>query len=51
MPDLILWNKETSEVKFSEVKSETDHLSAIQKNWLNSFIDNQIPAEVCHVNI
>ena len=51
MPDLILWNKETSVVKFSEVKSENDHLSEVQKAWLNYFSDAEIPCEVCYVNV
>jgi len=34
MPDLILWNPKTNTVKFSEVKSENDRLSEVQKAWL-----------------
>ena len=31
MPDLILWDQNTNRVKFSEVKSENDRLSEVQK--------------------
>jgi hypothetical protein len=48
MPDLILWNAKT--VKFSEVKSETDRLSAVQQAWLTYFSENEINCEVCLVN-
>jgi len=48
MPDLILWNEET--VKFSEVKSETDRLSEVQKAWLAFLSQNEVEVEVCYVN-
>mgnify|MGYP003695044067 CR=1 FL=1 len=50
MPDLILWDKESGRVKFSEVKSETDVLSEVQVAWLNFFTENDIDCEVCYIN-
>jgi hypothetical protein len=34
MPDLILWDTKTQRVKFSEVKSENDRLSEVQRAWI-----------------
>jgi hypothetical protein len=34
MPDLILWDAKTQRVKFSEVKSENDRLSEVQRAWI-----------------
>jgi Fanconi-associated nuclease 1 len=50
MPDLILWDSKTGRVKFSEVKSETDRLSEVQKAWIAFFSQNGIDVEVCYVN-
>ena len=50
MPDLILWCKDTGRVKFSEVKSENDHLSDVQVAWLNFFNMNGIEAEASYIN-
>ena len=50
MPDLILWNPKTKTVKFSEVKSENDRLSEVQKAWLAYMSQNEIQCEVCLVN-
>ena len=50
MPDLILWCKETDRVKFSEVKSENDHLSEVQIAWLIFFKQHGIEAEACYIN-
>lgn len=50
MPDLVLWNKEQGVIKFSEVKSENDRLSEVQKSWLSYLSNNQIHCEVCLVN-
>ena len=48
MPDLILWDK--TRVKFSEVKSETDRLSEVQRAWIAFMSQNKIDVEVCYVN-
>ena len=48
MPDLILWNAST--VKFSEVKSETDRLSEVQKAWIAFLSQHEIYVDVCYVN-
>ena len=50
MPDLILWDSKTDRVKFSEVKSETDRLSEVQRAWLAFLSQNEIEVEVCYVN-
>ena len=34
MPDLLLWNLETKDIKFSEVKSENNKLSEVQKGCI-----------------
>jgi hypothetical protein len=34
MADLILWDSATGRVKFSEVKSENDRLSEVQRAWI-----------------
>lgn len=49
-PDLILWNPETGEYLFSEIKSENDRLSDVQIAWLNFFTKNGISAESCYIN-
>ena len=49
LPDLILWNINTKEVKFSEVKSETDRLSNVQKAWIVHLSNGCIPVELWHV--
>ena len=49
LPDLILWNISTKEIKFSEVKSETDRLSNIQKAWIAHLSKGEIYVELCHV--
>jgi fanconi-associated nuclease 1 len=50
MPDLLLWNKETKEYKFSEVKSENDKLSEVQKGWIQYLSQIGVHVEVCYVN-
>lgn len=50
MPDLILWDAKTGRVKFSEVKSENDRLSEVQRAWIASLSQSQIEVEVCLVN-
>jgi Fanconi-associated nuclease 1 len=50
MPDLILWDPSTGRVKFSEVKSENDRLSEVQRAWIAYLSQSQIEVEVCLVN-
>jgi Fanconi-associated nuclease 1 len=50
MPDLILWDSKTGRVKFSEVKSENDKLSNVQKEWLAYMSQCGIHCEICLVN-
>ena len=50
MPDLIVWNPKSRIIKFSEVKSENDRLSEVQKAWLAYMSNNGIFCEVCLVN-
>jgi len=50
MPDLILWDPTTGRVKFSEVKSENDRLSEVQRAWIAYLSQSQIEVEVCLVN-
>jgi fanconi-associated nuclease 1 len=49
MPDLFLWNKDTGEAKFVEVKSETDRLSDMQKAWIAYLTQGMIKVEVWYV--
>ncbi|CAI2371364.1 unnamed protein product [Moneuplotes crassus] len=50
MPDLLLWNPEEKKIKFSEVKSEFDKLSEVQKGWLEYLSQCGIHAEACYIN-
>ena len=50
MPDLILWDPTTGRVKFSEVKSENDRLSEVQRAWIAYLSQSKIEVEVCLVN-
>ena len=50
MPDLILWDPRTGRVKFSEVKSENDRLSEVQRAWIAYLSTSKIEVEVCLVN-
>lgn len=49
LPDLFLWNIDTGEAKFVEVKSETDRLSDMQKAWIAHLTQGGIKVEVCYV--
>ena len=49
LPDLFLWNIDTKEAKFVEVKSETDRLSYMQKAWIAYLKQGNISVEVCFV--
>lgn len=48
IPDLFLWNTETSEVMFSEVKSENDRLSDTQRLWIHVLTGAGIRVELCN---
>ncbi|KAK9502983.1 hypothetical protein O3M35_011653 [Rhynocoris fuscipes] len=50
LPDLTLWNVNTSKCLFVEVKGPTDKLSPKQIIWLKKFNEFGIDAEVCHVH-
>jgi hypothetical protein len=50
MPDLILWDSAQGIVKFSEVKSENDRLSEVQRAWIAYMSQNGIDVDVCYVN-
>merc|ERR1719391_1998338 len=50
LPDLTLWNPETREMKFVEVKGPGDKLSYKQILWIRFFNEIGITAEVCHVD-
>ena len=50
MPDLILWDLDTNRIKFSEVKSENDRLSEVQRAWIAYLSQSAIDVEVCYVN-
>ncbi|KAJ2163043.1 hypothetical protein GGF46_000229 [Coemansia sp. RSA 552] len=49
-PDLCLWNNETGEVLFAEVKGPNDKLSETQHDWLDILLNNGIAVEVCYVS-
>ncbi|CAI2380430.1 unnamed protein product [Moneuplotes crassus] len=49
LPDLFLWNIDTKRAKFSEIKSETDRLSDIQKAWIAYLSKGGIKIEVCYL--
>ena len=50
MADLVLWNSSDGRIKWSEVKSENDRLSDVQKSWIVFMSKNNIDVEVCYVN-
>ncbi|WVQ82523.1 hypothetical protein IAT38_004652 [Cryptococcus sp. DSM 104549] len=49
VPDLIVWNPETKEARFVEVKGPGDSLSETQKIWIDVLLSSGIPVEVCRV--
>ena len=49
MADLFLWNIETKQCKFSEVKSQTDSLSDVQKEWIAYLSKIGMNVEVCYI--
>ncbi|OBT55940.1 hypothetical protein VE04_03827 [Pseudogymnoascus sp. 24MN13] len=48
VPDLFLWNPETSQVMFSEVKSESDRLSDTQRLWIHVLMSSGVKVELCN---
>ena len=50
MPDLFLWNPNTKECIFSEVKSENDELRDVQKGWIWYLTLIGFKVEVWYVN-
>ncbi|PVG01134.1 hypothetical protein CPB86DRAFT_782042 [Serendipita vermifera] len=49
VPDLIVWNPETKNIRFVEVKSPSDKLSETQKLWIHFLTKAGADVEVCHV--
>ncbi|KAJ7125136.1 VRR-NUC domain-containing protein [Mycena epipterygia] len=49
VPDLIVWNSETKECKFVEVKGPGDSLQENQKLWSDALLTAGCSVEVCHV--
>ncbi|KAH0557060.1 hypothetical protein GP486_005154 [Trichoglossum hirsutum] len=47
IPDLFLWNPETENVMFVEVKSENDRLSDTQRLWIHVLSSAGIRVELC----
>ena len=50
MPDLLLWSTDLNIIRFSEVKSENDKLSDVQRAWLSWLSRSGIDCEICLVN-
>lgn len=48
IPDLFLWNTETKEVRFVEVKSENDRLSDTQRLWIHVLTGAGVKVELCN---
>ncbi|KAF7351105.1 Fanconi-associated nuclease [Mycena sanguinolenta] len=48
-PDLIVWNPETKECKFVEVKGPGDSLQENQKLWCDALLSAGCAVELCHV--
>ncbi|KAJ1986354.1 hypothetical protein GGI26_002891 [Coemansia sp. RSA 1358] len=48
-PDLCMWNNDTKEVLFAEVKGPRDKLSDSQRDWIDILLTNGIAVEVCLV--
>ncbi|KIR25350.1 fanconi-associated nuclease 1 [Cryptococcus deuterogattii LA55] len=49
VPDLIVWNPETKDARFVEVKGPGDSLSETQKIWIDVLLSTGIQVEVCRV--
>ncbi|KAI0784419.1 VRR-NUC domain-containing protein [Abortiporus biennis] len=50
VPDLIVWNSETGEAKFVEVKGPGDTLQENQKVWIDVLLQAGVRVEVCRVD-
>ncbi|XP_013163050.1 PREDICTED: fanconi-associated nuclease 1-like isoform X1 [Papilio xuthus] len=48
-PDLTLWNQITKQIKFVEVKTDSDKPSVKQLQWLRYLVDAGLRAEFCYV--
>lgn len=48
IPDLFLWNTETKQVMFSEVKSANDRLSDTQRLWIHVLTGAGVKVELCN---
>ncbi|KAI9784153.1 MAG: hypothetical protein M1839_002658 [Geoglossum umbratile] len=48
VPDLFLWNPQTKEVMFVEVKSENDRLSDTQRLWIHVLTSAGVKVELCN---
>lgn len=49
VPDLIVWNPQTKDARFVEVKGPGDSLSETQKIWIDVLLSSGIQVEVCRV--
>ncbi|GAA5848994.1 hypothetical protein JCM3766R1_005419 [Sporobolomyces carnicolor] len=49
IPDLCLWNPDSSKVLFSEVKGPGDSLSETQKVWIDVLVSSGVKVDVCRV--
>ncbi|XP_026763167.2 fanconi-associated nuclease 1-like isoform X2 [Galleria mellonella] len=50
-PDLTLWNVHTNQIKFVEVKTDTDKPSMKQIQWMHYLKQNGIETEFCYVGV
>ncbi|XP_038211585.1 fanconi-associated nuclease 1-like isoform X2 [Zerene cesonia] len=50
-PDLTLWNEDTGEVIFVEVKTDSDKPSLKQLQWMSYLRENGINTEICYVGV
>ncbi|XP_059054892.1 fanconi-associated nuclease 1-like [Achroia grisella] len=50
-PDLTLWNVHTGQIKFVEVKTDTDKPSMKQIQWMHYLKQNGIDTEFCYVGV
>ncbi|KAK7455129.1 hypothetical protein VKT23_011000 [Stygiomarasmius scandens] len=49
VPDLIIWNFDTKECRFVEVKGPNDRASASQKLWFDTLLRAGTAVDLCHV--
>ncbi|KAJ8717812.1 hypothetical protein PYW07_005742 [Mythimna separata] len=50
-PDLTLWNIHTKNIKFVEVKTDSDKPSIKQLQWLQYLLENGVDAGFCYVGV